>query len=94
MGQSQAAPRRVHDERLGRVASLAERVRVRADAVEVALHRLVDALRQREIGQGVVDVEQRVDLRVDRGASSALAGRTARPRGGSPGRTGTPPGRP
>ena len=56
----------------------------RADAVEVALHRLVDALGQREVGERVVDVEQAVDLRVDRGALPCR-----RPRGAWPRRTGS-----
>ena len=43
----------------GGSAPLLTEVERRADAVEVALHRLVDALGERQVGHRVVDVEQR-----------------------------------
>ena len=51
----------------GSGGNVARRIRVerRRDAVEVALHRLVDALGEGEVGDRIVDVEQPAGLGVD-----------------------------
>ena len=61
------ARRRPDDVGLGRKLALRVRVEGRGDPVEVPLHGLMDALRQREIGDRVVEVEQPPHLGVDRG---------------------------
>ena len=57
---------RLHHLRIGREVAARIGVEGRADALEIALHRLVHALGEREVGDRVVHVEQRVSLGVDR----------------------------
>ena len=66
-----AARRRLDDVGDLREAALAVRVQRTGGAIVVALHHLVHALGEREIGHGIADVHQPLHLRVDR---VALAG--------------------
>ena len=67
MCEREPRPRGVDDERLRRVAALAEGVHDRRGTVEVAEDDLVDALGEDEVGDGVVQVGELVGDGVDRG---------------------------
>ena len=75
MRERQAGVRRVDDVRVGRVAALAERRRVRRGSVEVPEHDLVDALRQDEVGHRVIEAGESGGGGVDRRSLGVGRGR-------------------
>ena len=66
MRQRPAAGRRLDHVRNLRERSLAVRIERAGRAIVVALHHLMHALGERQVGHGIADVHQPLHLRVDR----------------------------
>ena len=83
MGDCGAGARRAHDLDVGRLGVAArQRVDRRSRALRVALHELVDALGDEQVGERVDGVVERAQLGVDRLA--LRAGERGQPGGGVP----------